>query len=236
MNANDPNVVMLEVVAERLGEDLRDELVFVGDAAAGLLITDPAMPAIRPTEDVDLVCPVLVLADYHRLESALRTRGFVQDMHPEAPICRWQGGSVVVDVMPTLEGILGFANRWYPLALETAQPVALPSGRLIRLIAAPAFLATKREAFDGRGQGDYLFSHDLGDLLAVVDGRATLPPKCRACPAELRAYLGARFRGLLDQPALMDALPGHLPGNAASQTRLPELVANLREIAGLSQP
>lgn len=138
--------------------------------------------------------------------------------------------------MPTLEGILGFANRWYPLALETAQPVALPSGRLIRLIAAPAFLATKLEAFDGRGQGDYLFSHDLGDLLAVVDGRDTLPAECRACPAELRAYLGARFRGLLDQPALMDALPGHLPGNAASQTRLPELVANLREIAGLSQP
>jgi len=56
MNANDPNVALLEVVAERLGDDLRDEMVFVGGAVAGLLITDPAMPAIRPTEDVDLVC------------------------------------------------------------------------------------------------------------------------------------------------------------------------------------
>jgi predicted nucleotidyltransferase len=236
MNANDPNVVMLEVVAERLGDDLRDEMVFVGGAVAGLLLTDPAMPAIRPTEDVDLVCPVLVLADYHRVESALRARGFVQDMRPEAPICRWQVGSVVVDVMPMLEEILGFANRWYPLALETAQPVVLPSGRLIRLIAAPVFLATKLEAFDGRGQGDYLFSHDLGDLLAVVDGRDMLPAECLACPAELRAYLGGRFRGLLAQPAFMDALPGHLPGDAASQERLPELAAKLREIAGLSRP
>ena len=78
-------------------------------------------------------------------------------------------------------------------------------------------------------------AHDA-HLLAVVDGRDTLPAECRACPAELRAYLGARFRGLLDQPALMDALPGHLPGDAASQKRLPELVAKLREIAGLSQP
>jgi hypothetical protein len=97
MNANDPNVVLLEVVAERLGDDLRDEMVFVGGAVAGLLITDPAMPAIRPTEDVDLLCQAVVLADYHRVEKALRTRGFVQDMRPQAPICRWQIASVVDD-------------------------------------------------------------------------------------------------------------------------------------------
>ena len=30
MNANDPNVALLEIVAERLGDDLREELVFVG--------------------------------------------------------------------------------------------------------------------------------------------------------------------------------------------------------------
>lgn len=52
MNSNDPNVQLLEVVAVRLGPELRRELVFVGGAVAGLLITDPAQPAIRPTEDV----------------------------------------------------------------------------------------------------------------------------------------------------------------------------------------
>ncbi|MGB5062715.1 MAG: hypothetical protein WBQ37_03000 [Candidatus Competibacter sp.] len=236
MNANDPNVALLEIVAEHLGDDLREQLVFVGGAVAGLLITDPAMPAIRPTEDVDLICEALMLADYHRVEKVLRARGFVQDMRPNAPICRWRVGAIVVDVMPTLEEILGFANRWYPLALQTAVAVALPSGRLIRLIAAPVFLATKLEAFDGRGQGDFLFSHDLGDLLAVVDGRDALLEECRASPSELRGYLVERFRGLLAQPAFIDALPGHLPGDAASQERLPELQAKLREMAGLSLP
>ena len=47
MNANDPNVALLEIVAERLGDDLREELVFVGGAVAGLLDTDPAMPALH---------------------------------------------------------------------------------------------------------------------------------------------------------------------------------------------
>ncbi len=38
MNPNDINVLMLESVAQRLGDDLLGELVFVGGAVAGLLI------------------------------------------------------------------------------------------------------------------------------------------------------------------------------------------------------
>lgn len=36
MNANDPNVALLELVAERLGDGLRDEMVFLGGAVTGL--------------------------------------------------------------------------------------------------------------------------------------------------------------------------------------------------------
>jgi predicted nucleotidyltransferase len=80
MNPNDPNVVLVELVANHLGEDFRRELVFVGGAVAGLLITDPAFPAIRATQDVDLIVHVATLSDYHATERALRARGFVQDM------------------------------------------------------------------------------------------------------------------------------------------------------------
>lgn len=233
MNANDPNVALLEVVAERLGDVLREQMVFVGGAVAGLLITDPAQPAIRPTDDVDMICHTVALADYRRVEKALRERGFTQDMRAGAPICRWRIGEVAVDVMPTLESVLGFSNRWYPLALATAVPVALPSHCAIRLIPAPVFLATKLEAFDGRGNGDFLFSHDLEDILAVVDGRASLVEECRASPPELRAYLGKRFGILLATPAFVDALAGHLPGDEASQERLPELKEKLSLIAQL---
>ena len=38
-----------------------DGVVFVGGAAAGLLITDLAAPTIRRTDDVDIVDPALVL-------------------------------------------------------------------------------------------------------------------------------------------------------------------------------
>ena len=68
-------------------------------------------------------------------------------------------------------GILSFHNRWYPLVVDTALSVQLPSGRAISLIAAPAFIATKLEAFRDRGGGDFLMSHDLEDIVTVVDGR-----------------------------------------------------------------
>ncbi len=234
MNPNDPNVVLLELVAQRLGEKLRRDLVFVGGAVAGLLITDSALPAIRPTEDVDLIVQALALVDYYRVEKALAKLGFKHDMSAEAPVCRWRIDNVAVDVMPTLEKILGFSNRWYPLALKTAAPVALPSGVVIRLVQAPVFLATKLEAFAGRGNHDYLFSHDLGDLLSVIDGRETLVEECRQSDPKLRAYLRDWVVRLLRTPAFLDALPGHLPGDSASQERLPDLEAKLHRLAQLN--
>ncbi|HUW50639.1 MAG TPA: hypothetical protein VMV75_06455 [Sulfuricella sp.] len=233
MNPNDPNVLLLEVVADRLGAALRDELVFIGGAVVGLLITDPAMPAIRPTEDVDLVTHVVALKDFQAVERELTDRGFVHDMRPGAPICRWRVGDVVVDVMPTDETILGFSNRWYSLAVETAQRIALPSAVEIRLIIPPVFVATKLEAFAGRGNNDFLFSHDLGDLIALVDGRESLVAECQASDEGLRAYLRDRFSILLLNSTFRQALPGHLPGDEASQARLPDLEDKLHAIANL---
>jgi predicted nucleotidyltransferase len=222
MNPNDPNVVMMELVAERLGDGLRNELVFVGGAVTGLLITDPAQPAIRPTEDVDLIVKATVRADYAHVEEALRAQGFVNDISKDAPICRWRVGAVTVDVMPTLKEILGFSNRWYPLALATSRTTPLPSGMVIRLITAPVFVATKFEAFADRGNSDYLFSHDLGDLISVIDGRD-----------ELKEYLRSWVGRMLATPAFLEALPGHLPGDAASQARLPDLEDKLQRLAKL---
>ncbi len=234
MNPDDPNVVLLELVAKRLGEKLREDLVFVGGAVAGLLITDPASLAIRPTEDVDLIVKALALVDYHRIEKAFTKQGFAHDMSADAPVCRWRVDKVAVDVMPTLEKILGFSNRWYPLAMETATQTALPSGLVIRLVQASAFIATKLEAFAGCGNGDYLFSHDLGDLLSVLDGREALIIECQQSDPDLRAYLRDWAIRLLAAPAFLEALPGHPPGDAASQERLPDLQAKLQRIANLS--
>jgi hypothetical protein len=41
----------------------------------------------------------------------------------------------------------------------------------VTLITAPAFLATKFEAYSDRGGDDMLASHDLEDIINILDGR-----------------------------------------------------------------
>jgi hypothetical protein len=82
MRADDPNLPILIVVAQALG-DLRDEVVFVGGCAAGLLLTDPAVDHIRATKDVDAIVEVAALKDFYAAEARLQSRGFARDMSSE---------------------------------------------------------------------------------------------------------------------------------------------------------
>ena len=141
--------------------------------------------------------------------------------------------------MPTVKDILGFANRWYPLALQTAELVTLPSGMTIKLITAPVFIGTKLEAFKDRGKDvngkpDYLGSHDLEDIITVTDRRPELLAECQSVAPELRAYLAAEFAALFSDPEFEQALSGHLPGDAFSQQRAKPLANTLRELSKLS--
>jgi len=133
--------------------------------------------------------------------------------------------------MPAETGILGFANRWYPLAVDTAQSFILPGGREIRLITAPAFIATKFEAFTDRGKGDLLASHDLEDIINVFGGRAEIVNEIEQASPELRAYLGARCRGLLETPDFMDFLPGMIFPDELLAERVSILAHKIRQIA-----
>jgi hypothetical protein len=95
--------------------------------------------------------------------------------------------------MPTEPEILGFGNEWYAPAMMHAIEVALSGGKTIRMVSAPYFLITKLEAFAGRGAGDFQMSHDMEDLIAVVDGRPVIADEVSASDAVLRAALADRF-------------------------------------------
>lgn len=231
----DPNIIILEAMVKALG-DLSGAVVFVGGCSTGLLVTSVQAQPIRVTKDVDVVVQVASTREYHAMENALRKRGFTHDMSEEAPICRWLYGNLQLDLMPSAPGILGFHNRWYTYAVESAQAVTLPSKAAIKLITAPAFVATKLEAFKGRGAQDYLASHDLEDIITIIDGRLTLLDEARVTPTELQQYIAGEFRALIEIPDFLDALPGHLPGDAASQAKLPRLVEKLQLLAAIGAP
>jgi len=229
--AANPNLEIMEIAASRLG-NLVDELVFLGGCATGLLLTDPLAPAIRATKDVDVISELGSLVDYHRLSGRLRELGFREDQSDGAPICRWRGGGILLDVMPTHPEILGFGNEWYQPAFAAAEWKALPSGKKIRIVSAPYFLATKLAAFDGRGQGDYMLSHDMEDIVAVLDGRPEIADEVLHCDPGLKIHLQTHLAKLLNDDRYVEALPGHMPSDPGSQARVTIIVQRLKAIAG----
>ncbi len=234
MSVRDPgheaNVALLREVVVKLGA-LADSLVFVGGCATGLLVTAVRAQAVRATVDVDTVARIETIGDYHAIERRLEQQGFARDHSPDAPICRWVAGRLHLDVMPSNPRVLGFSNRWYPLAIETAQPYALPDACSIRLVTAPIFVATKLEAFRDRGRGDFVASHDLEDIVTVIDGRAELIGEVASAPDALRTYLRDVLGPLVTNDRFLTALAGHLPGDGASQGRLPLVIERFRKLA-----
>ncbi len=111
----------LKLVARRL-EPLPSRVVFLGGAIAGLLVTDSAGSAVRPTKDVDVVVEVATYPEYTRIEERLHDLGFIHDQAEGAPICRWLVEGIKVDVMPPDPSVIGFSNRWYPEAIRAAAP------------------------------------------------------------------------------------------------------------------
>jgi len=226
------NLELLKLAATLLGP-LLDELVFVGGCATGLLITDKGAGDVRPTFDVDAIAEITSYAEYTAFGERLHKLGFTEDASEDAPICRWQHGEIKLDLMPLDEKILGFSNRWYKSAMDSSQDYEIERGIRIRVVTAPYFCATKLEAFRGRGNGDYLASHDLEDLVTVVDGRPELLDELRSASEDVRSYIRSATAQMLKAPQFLDALPGYLLPDSASQARIRQLLAKLTQMSEL---
>jgi hypothetical protein len=229
---HDPNLTLLENVALLLQPILAD-VVFVGGCATGLLITDSGASAVRKTYDVDVIAEIASYLEYSSFSERLKILGFQEDSRKGAPLCRWVHSGYVLDVMPLDPGVLGFSNPWYAGALANAHEVTLPSQLKIRAITAPYFIATKIEAFRSRGNNDFFASHDLEDIITVVDGRPSIVEEVSTSDPRLKDYVGATIKELLTQSRFLDALPGFLLPDSANQQRALPLLQRLRLLSSV---
>ncbi|WP_338847269.1 hypothetical protein V8J88_00935 [Massilia sp. W12] len=205
MSALADNVWMLRTVAAALGEDLLKDLAFVGGATTSLFLDDDlAKEHVRHTKDVDVIVNIIGRAGWYQLQEKLRKCGFSECIDADAPVCamKLKTEKLRVDFMPDDEGILGFSNRWYRPALRDAAWRCLPGEpeQKIRLISPQYFVATKLEAWLGRGNNDPLGSTDVEDLLILFDGRSTIFDELNSAGLEMQGFLAMELHKLLNNP------------------------------------
>ena len=85
------------------------------------------------------------------------------------------------------------------------------------------------EAFRGRGQLDFLASHDLEDFVAVIDGRSTILREIADSPSDVREYLAEAAASLLSESRFLDAVPGFVLDSG----RVPLIIERLHQLTQL---
>lgn len=208
MNTINLQKEMLIKVATALGDDLIKSMVFVGGCTTGLLVTDEfTKEQIRYTDDVDLIVDIIGYAAWTDLQEQLKVKGFSIDMGEEV-MCRMILDNLKVDFMPVDDKALGFTNIWYKDAVATAQDYVLNDALTIKLITPEYFVATKLEAYLGRGNGDALSSHDIEDLLNIFDGRASIVDDILSASEDLQNYVSEQLSSLMEDGNFEYAVQG----------------------------
>ena len=164
------------------------------------------------------------------IEKALRKQGFKNDL-TDGLICRWEIDGFILDVMPTDPNILGFTNAWYEPALKFAQKHDLEPNLDILLISATYFLATKLEAFKNRGGRDFYASHDLEDIITLLDGRESIFKEIYDSESNLKSFLVENFKEYKKDVDFIQSLSGHLaPYNIVTSERLESIIKKITKI------
>jgi predicted nucleotidyltransferase len=201
--------LMLLMVARALGQQILDKVAFVGGCTTSLLVTDEfSKEDARYTDDVDLIIGVMSQIEWHKFERTLtHEKGFRHSIEDKV-LCRLYLGELKVDFMPFDGSILGFTNCWYEKALATATPYNLKDEFTIRVLTPPLFIATKLEAYRGRGNNDPIGSKDVTDIIALFDGRLSLVDEIQQADRDIREYISVQLADLLQNSNFDYAVQG----------------------------
>jgi len=211
---------MLVAVARALGDDLLKEVAFLGGCTTGLLLTDKvSKEAVRYTDDVDLITHVIGFSGWIKFQTRIKKRGF-KDSIEDNINCRMRLNDLIVDFMPDDEKILGYSNRWYGQALKEAKDYELQYNLTIQLVTPVFFIATKLEAYKGRGNNAPLQSRDIEDILNVFDGRDELVEEINHASLNLRSYISKELVSLLEHPDFEYAVQSTAQGQRDREERI----------------
>lgn len=218
-----PTVARIVSVARALGE-LSGDVVFVGGAIAPLLQTNPVIPRVRPTDDVDAIFASTHYASYNALEERIRALGFTTGIAEQKHVHRWRApDGTPFDLVPAGKHLGGTGGEWDYMAIAEAVESEVETGVKIRHASAPGFLGLKWAAFWDRGVQDPFLSEDLEDILALLVSRNALVREFNESPARLQDHIRNGLRWLQSSDDYEDLVAAHL-ANAMSFTQVADLL------------
>jgi hypothetical protein len=132
--------------------------------------------------------------------------------------------------MPSDDGPIGPANRWYKTGFNNLWKVKAGKEE-IQILSAPCFLATKFEAFNDRGS-DYRTSHDFEDIIYVLDNRTSIVEEIKNTNDDIKQFLKQEFIKIHNNKFKEELLSAHLAPNTIDE-RYPIILEKFNQIINL---
>jgi predicted nucleotidyltransferase len=200
------NIKVVEKVAISL-EELNKEVIYVGGAVVSLYVTDEGAEQPRPTKDIDISVQISTYAQMEELREKLALKRIYPALS-EKVMYRYSFEDILIDFIPFEQTPLGPTNSWLKPGFEKAYPVNI--GELeIKILPVSLFLATKWEAFKGRG-GDPRVSPDFEDIIYIIDNNKELVADVRNANKDVQEYLKEMSTEILDHPYRNEIIECHI--------------------------
>ncbi len=200
------NIQAVERVATVL-EEINKEVIYVGGAIVSLYATDNSAEQARPTKDIDISVQV---SSYSQME-VLREKLAAKEIYPassEKILYRYSYEDILIDYIPYEETPLGPTNRWLKPGFEIAYPIKIGNIE-IKILPVCMFLATKWEAFKGRGN-DPRVSHDFEDIIYIIDNNLNLLDDVNVANEDVLNYLIEMSSEILTHPSRNEIIECHI--------------------------
>ncbi|MCI4671181.1 MAG: hypothetical protein MRZ79_23785 [Bacteroidia bacterium] len=210
----------LEILAEGFGR-LKERVVFCGGMLTSFYATDSYSQQHRSMGELMCILNAPTMAEFFNWDHELRKHGFSPKYDPQPPVVEWEYKGVSLDIYPSRPEIVRHPNRWFEEGLFHAVRYPLPSGKTIRMMPAPYFLACRIEEFLIKSNFRLKQNKDFEDIIYLLNNRQDLQDEIQQSFYEVRAYIQNFFLQLLEQRDLKEglyyAIPYHEGENGISR-------------------
>lgn len=225
------NISVIKRIAKALRE-LNQKAIYVGGAVVSLYVNDPGADDVRPTKDLDIALQITSLIELEKLREELLEKGFTQTAEDDV-ICRFRFDNIKVDVMATHPVGWAPANQWFEPGFANYESIAI-GDETIKILSLPYFLASKYTAFKDRGNKDPRTSHDLEDIIYILDNRTDLVEMVVQAPKDVLTFLKTAFSEILEDEVIQEAIIGNLYYETQTE-RFDMIIKKLKLITGGKQ-
>lgn len=201
------NREVIRKIALALGT-LNEQVVYVGGATVSFYINDLAAEDVRPTKDVDISLAIATLGELEAIREELVKKKFKQTAEDKV-IYRFRYEDIKVDVMNTKAVGWAPANPWFAPGFIHRETITVEDQH-VQILPLPYFLASKFTAFYDRGTKDPRASHDLEDIVYVIDNRTDIVKQLTGAPKDVKPYLTKQLQNILNTRVMQEAIYGNL--------------------------